>query len=100
MTSIKLSVIIPCYNGQDVIDEALLSLLNQDMVKAGTVEVIVIDDGSTDRTSEILARYANVSRMHRLSAMAAGENSRLMGLYGANRAYANRRTPCRWRDER
>ena len=49
-----LSVIIPCYNSQDYMARAI------DSVIAGgdEVEVIVIDDGSTDRTAEIADDYA------------------------------------------
>ena len=51
----KITVIIPCYNEQDLIDKALNSVpINKD------VQVIVIDDGSTDDSwSKILTWYDN-----------------------------------------
>jgi glycosyltransferase involved in cell wall biosynthesis len=48
------SVIIPVYNSADFIRDAINSALNQIDVN---VEVVVIDDGSTDETPEILKEY-------------------------------------------
>jgi glycosyltransferase involved in cell wall biosynthesis len=44
------SVIIPCYNGEAFLQEAIESALAQSYHR---VEVIVVDDGSTDRSAEI-----------------------------------------------
>ena len=52
---IKYSVIIPVYNSEKTIDRCLQSLLSQ---KRADVEIIVIDDGSEDRSGEILSKYA------------------------------------------
>ncbi|MEL0455961.1 glycosyltransferase family 2 protein [Flavobacteriaceae bacterium SZ-1-7] len=46
----SVSVIIPVYNGEQFIEKAILSALNQPEV----TEVIVVDDGSTDDTQIIL----------------------------------------------
>lgn len=46
-----ISVIIPCYNSEAFLRESIASALNQTY---GNVEVIVIDDGSTDSSQEIL----------------------------------------------
>jgi glycosyltransferase involved in cell wall biosynthesis len=45
------SVVIPCYNGEAFIQEAITSALTQTYQR---VEVIVINDGSTDRSAEII----------------------------------------------
>lgn len=50
--NVKLSIVIPVYNEADTVEELLRMVLDVDANK----EVIVVDDGSTDRTSEILDR--------------------------------------------
>ena len=50
----KVSIIIPCYNQAEYLPRALESALNQDYPN---VEVIVVDDGSTDNTYEIAKAY-------------------------------------------
>lgn len=49
------SVVIPAYNHARYIEEAILSVLKQTYTK---IELIVLDDGSTDDTAEILKRYS------------------------------------------
>ena len=51
---ILVSVIVPVYNVQDYIEKCLDSLVNQTLKQ---LEVIVVDDGSTDRTSLIVDDY-------------------------------------------
>lgn len=52
----KISVAICTYNGEKFIREQIDSILNQS-VKAD--EIIICDDGSTDKTQQILAEYQN-----------------------------------------
>jgi len=52
----KVSIIIPAYNAQNTIRKSVDSALNQKFPKED-FEVIVINDGSTDETSEILKKY-------------------------------------------
>jgi len=54
-----LSVVIPCYNEQDVLDETLRRMREFcSAVDKLEVELIFIDDGSRDRTRELLRSYA------------------------------------------
>jgi glycosyltransferase involved in cell wall biosynthesis len=50
----RISVIIPCYNQGRFLGEALDSVVGQTYA---SVEAIVVDDGSTDNTAEVAARY-------------------------------------------
>jgi glycosyltransferase involved in cell wall biosynthesis len=52
------SVIIPAYNAAATIAETLKSLSLQDY--PGPIEVIVVDDGSTDRTPDVVRRFPSV----------------------------------------
>lgn len=49
-----ITVIIPTYNNEDLIERSIFSVLYQTMTDW---ELIVVDDGSTDKTPEILKRY-------------------------------------------
>lgn len=50
----KLSIIVPVYNGEKYIRKCIDSILNQSFKD---MEIIVINDGSTDTTEEILKTY-------------------------------------------
>lgn len=52
----KISIIIPVYNGGDSIARCLEALLGQDY-PADDYEIIVINDGSTDNTKDVVERY-------------------------------------------
>jgi glycosyltransferase involved in cell wall biosynthesis len=54
-----ISVIIPAYNEQDFIESTLLSLRNSDYPKE-KFEIIVVDNGSTDQTTEIAKQHTDV----------------------------------------
>lgn len=56
MTNPKISIIIPVYNTEDYLEETLQSLLNQTMME--DIEVIMVDDGSTDDSRYIIEKYA------------------------------------------
>jgi len=52
----KVSIIIPAYNEEKIVENLLKSLMKLDYPKK-KVEVIVVDDGSTDRTTETVSKY-------------------------------------------
>lgn len=52
---ICVSVIMPCYNVEKYIDDSLKSVCGQTL---RDIEIICIDDGSTDSTGSIIAEYA------------------------------------------
>lgn len=51
-----ISVIIPVYNGEETISEAIQSVLDQTFQD---LEIIIIDDGSTDGSPNILERFCH-----------------------------------------
>jgi glycosyltransferase involved in cell wall biosynthesis len=57
----RVSYVIPCYNYGRFVNEAVDSLLGQSFE---AIEVIVIDDASTDDTPRRLERYAGDARVH------------------------------------
>ncbi len=58
------SVIIPAFNSESFITEAVESVMRQDYEH---LEIIIVDDGSTDRTAEIVGRINAPIRLFRQS---------------------------------
>jgi glycosyltransferase involved in cell wall biosynthesis len=56
------TVVIPCYNQAHFLTEAIESVLSQSYPN---FEVVVVDDGSTDDTSEVASRYPQKVRLIR-----------------------------------
>ena len=81
MNDIKLCIIVPCYNEQEVLPETVKRLTafledNGDLLGAGS-RILFVDDGSRDKTWEMIARYAK-------------ENGRVEGIKLAhNRGHQN-----------
>lgn len=57
---IKVSVIVPVYNGENYISRCIDSLLKQTLTE---IEIIIINDGSTDKTDEIINSYLSDERI-------------------------------------
>ena len=54
----KISVIIPCYNAQAYIPRCLHSIFSQ-TIGMETLEIILVNDASTDHTLDILLQFEN-----------------------------------------
>ena len=67
MKKVTISVVIPAYNRIAYIDQALESVLVQSHPSIDRVECIVVDDGSTDGTFEILEKYQTEGKITLLS---------------------------------
>jgi glycosyltransferase involved in cell wall biosynthesis len=51
-------VVIPTFNGEKYIAQAIESVLWQEGVSPDDIEILIVDDGSTDSTVEIAKRYS------------------------------------------
>lgn len=58
LSSIHFCVIVPTYNNQKTLKKVLDSILDF------TTNIIIVNDGSTDSTSEILKSYSQVTQIH------------------------------------
>ncbi|MBQ6512987.1 glycosyltransferase family 2 protein [Methanobrevibacter sp.] len=58
MSEFKVSIIIPVFNGEKYLSDALDSIVNQS-IGVDNLEVIIVDDASTDGTCEIIDRYCD-----------------------------------------
>lgn len=54
-----LSVVVPVYNSEKYLEQCLLSILNQSL---DDLELIVVNDGSTDRSQDIIDQIAKEDR--------------------------------------
>jgi glycosyltransferase involved in cell wall biosynthesis len=81
MESPLVSVVVPCFNIAEFIAEAIDSALRQDRVR---VEVIAVDDGSTDSTPQVLASYGSRIRVIRQpnAGLSAARNTALAAANG------------------
>ena len=58
-----ISFVIPCYNSQDYMSRAIESILTG----KEEIEIIIVNDGSGDRTSEIAHEIGRASCRERVS---------------------------------
>lgn len=80
MTKPIVSVVIPVYNGEKIVAKAIDSIRNQTLKN---IEIIVVDDGSTDGTAAILDEYANKFK---------DQGSKIKVVHQANQGCYNART--------
>ena len=77
------SIVMPTYNGSEYIDQAIRSCLDQTYPN---LELIVVDDASTDETPEILTRFA--SSVPNMRVIRHEENRRLPGALNTGFAHS------------
>lgn len=80
------SIIVPVYNGERTIERCLCSIRNQSY---SNIEVIVVDDGSTDHTAKVIDKYAAMdSRFRHIRKENSGvSRSRNAGMEAARGEY-------------
>ena len=77
-------VIIPCFNGQEYLEETLISIQNQTHIN---FDCLMVEDGSSDNSSEIFNRFAQDDWRFRLL-----KNDKNQGeSYSVNRGWSERR---------
>lgn len=57
MSNFFISVIVPVYNGESFLAETIQSIIEQD---CHPLEIILVDDGSTDKTAEVADQFKDV----------------------------------------
>ena len=59
MASIKFSIIITCYNKEEFISRAIRSALGQKNIEKSKLEIIVVDDCSSDSSLKKIIDFEN-----------------------------------------
>lgn len=60
LKNVKLSIIIPVFNGEKYLKDCLKSIYNQYESIPFTFETIIVDDGSTDNSDVIYQKYSSI----------------------------------------
>lgn len=80
----KISIIIPFYNGANFLHEAITSVLNQ---KNQNLEIILVDDGSTDSSLDVIREFNDPRIQVVQQANAGAAEARNNGVRHANGAF-------------
>jgi glycosyltransferase involved in cell wall biosynthesis len=77
---IRVSIVIPCYNHAHFLGDAIESAVTQSWPHC---EIVVVDDGSTDHSSEVARRYSDVTLLRQPNqGLAAARNAGLRASTG------------------
>jgi len=82
---LNISVIVPVYNGEETIGKCLYNLVNQDFPK-DQYEIIVVNDGSTDNTVDIIEKYAEKYNIVKLITLDQNKGRIIARITGAKSA--------------
>lgn len=85
MSNVKISVVVPMYNKEEYIGRCINSILHQTLQP---YEVIIVNDGSTDASLEILQQYTNVKIINQVNAgVSAARNAGIACTKGTHIAF-------------
>jgi glycosyltransferase involved in cell wall biosynthesis len=84
MTNRRISVIVPVYNGEHYLAAAIASVIDQTYAPA---EIIVVDDGSTDRTAKVANGFGAPVRYEHRSHLGSPDAARNRGVELAHGEY-------------
>ncbi len=70
----SVSVVVPAYNAQQTISHAIQSLVSQSYT--GDIEILIVDDGSTDKTQQIVRSFREVRYVRQENAGPAAARNR------------------------
>ena len=94
--NIFFSIIICCYNSEKYIKETIDSILNQTY---NNIELIIIDDGSTDNSRKIINNYLKNKKIKKIFQKNKGLNiSNNIALKASNGEYILRLDADDWLD--
>ena len=74
MPSPSISVVVPAHNAQQFIEQSIKAILNQ--VHPGAIEIIVVDDGSTDATARLVRSFPSIKYIYQENAGPAAARNR------------------------
>lgn len=85
--SIDLSLVIPVYNEEDIIQDTLNNVLNYLSTLQCGWELIIVDDGSTDKTRKLIGKYTRKVKLIKMKENRGKGAALREGILGASGEY-------------
>ena len=60
----NISIVIPVYNSEETIKECVDSVIEAEIPAETIIEIIAVNDGSTDRTKSVLESYPQIKKIN------------------------------------